>query len=139
MMARTLIDVTDIYHTSRKIRQCTLDPSIRCLAELRTCQLNGCENCTHSQLVEAESLGLKEKVEQLANWSSSATFSARERAALAWCENFIHRSSEDDRIRREAIENFTGTELADLMLTVQLTSTLNRVARKYGDQSAQVG
>lgn len=126
-----LIDVTDVYQSSRKIRQCTLDPSIRCLAELRTCQLNGCANCSHSQLVEVEELGLKAKVEELANWSTSATFSARERAALAWCENFIRRANEDDDVRKQAIENFSGTELADLMLTVQLTSTLNRVARKY--------
>ncbi|WP_052365047.1 carboxymuconolactone decarboxylase family protein [Halotalea alkalilenta] len=133
-MARQLIDVKDIYQASRGIRQCSLDPSIRCLAELRTCQLNGCEGCSHSSLAEAEALGIsKDKVEQLADWATSSSFSARERAALAWCDNFIREHSNNSDIRRQAIETFSGSELADLTLTIQLTSTLNRVSRKYAN------
>jgi len=132
-MTQQLIDVKNIYQTSRKIRHCSLDPSIRCLAELRTCQLNGCEGCSHNTLAEATALGLEEKIQHLAEWSTNKTFSARERAALAWCENFIKHQNGDDKIRKEAIENFTGQELADLILTVQLTSTLNRVSRKYAN------
>ncbi|WP_456269046.1 carboxymuconolactone decarboxylase family protein [Kushneria sp. AK178] len=134
------IDATDIYHTTRTVRHCSLDPSIRCLAELRTSQINGgCDNCENLRVSEAESLGIDaDKLRELARWADSDRFTARERAALAWCESFTHFRPVDASTRMMAISTFSPRELADLTLTIELTSTMSRVAR-HMDNDAHVG
>lgn len=124
------IDATDIYHTTRAVRRCCLDPSIRCLAELRTSQINGCDNCENLRVSEAEALGIDaDKLRELARWADSDRFSARERAALAWCESFTHFRPVDMNTRKMAVSTFSPRELADLTLAIELTSTMSRVAR----------
>ncbi|MFC0267642.1 carboxymuconolactone decarboxylase family protein [Kushneria aurantia] len=125
------IDATDIYHNTRAVRRCSLDPSIRCLAELRASQINGgCDNCENLRVSEAEALGIDaDKLRELARWADSDRFSARERAALAWCESFTHFRPVDSGTRKLAITTFSPRELADLTLAIELTGTMSRVAR----------
>ncbi|OHV08929.1 carboxymuconolactone decarboxylase family protein [Kushneria phosphatilytica] len=123
------IDLHEVYYNTRSIRTCSLDPSIRCLAELRASQINGCENCQHLRIAEAIDMGVsREKIDALADWSASDKYSERERAALAWCEAFTHFRPRDNQSRLLAIRQFSPRELADLTLAIELTGTLDRVS-----------
>lgn len=126
------IKVKQIYETSHNVRTCHLDPSIRCLAELHTSRLNRCEQCSHFCRDTATSLGISaQKLDALSDWRQSDQFNERERAALAWCERFdpAHRSTGTSLTM---LNSFSAHELAELTLTVEMMSALNRMTNSLG-------
>ncbi|WP_110686578.1 carboxymuconolactone decarboxylase family protein [Salinicola aestuarinus] len=125
------IDVENIDKSARALHACSLDPSIRCLAELRTSQINGCLTCTHFRQEKAESLGISaEKLSSLATWAESDAFNEREKAALAWCESFTHFRPANPATRKLALTAFSPRELADLTMAIEMTSALSRASRR---------
>lgn len=125
------IKVKQIYENSHKMRTCHLDPSIRCLAELHTSRLNRCEQCSNFCTDTAATLGISaQKLDALNDWRHSDQFDERERAALAWCERFDTQRRRADKLTM--LKSFSPLELAELTLTVEMMSALNRVTNSLG-------
>ncbi|MCE3026386.1 MULTISPECIES: carboxymuconolactone decarboxylase family protein [unclassified Salinicola] len=125
------IDVKHIDRSARSLHACSLDPSIRCLAELRASQINGCLTCTHFRQEQAEALGIApSKLSALDAWSESDEFDEREKAALAWCESFTRFRPADPAMRKLALTAFSARELADLTMAIEMTSALSRASRR---------
>jgi len=125
------IDVKNIDKSARSLHACSLDPSIRCLAELRASQINGCLSCTHFRREQAEALGISSsKLQALAAWAESDEFNEREKAALAWCESFTHFRPANPTTRKLALNAFSPRELADLTMAIEMTSALSRATRR---------
>jgi alkylhydroperoxidase family enzyme len=67
-----------------------VDPVLLELCRLRMAQLLGCEPEQDARTPEARAAGLDEAtVADLRAWPTSSRFGARERACLAFCEQFI--------------------------------------------------
>ena len=67
-----------------------VDPVVLELCRLRIAVLLGCEFEKHRRSQAAVSAGLDEaKIAELASWPTSARFGPRDRACLAFCEQFV--------------------------------------------------
>jgi AhpD family alkylhydroperoxidase len=102
------------------------------LVYLRASQINGCAYCIDLHARDALKGGAAaDKLFLLSAWrEAGATFTPRERAALAWTEvvTDISRSHASDEDYAAAAAEFSGKELADLTLAVSLMNAYNRMA-----------
>jgi AhpD family alkylhydroperoxidase len=68
------------------VRRSGLEPLLCELVKLRVSQINGCAYCLDMHSKDARALGEDEqRLYVLAGWRDAPFYSARERAALAWC------------------------------------------------------
>src|ERR1051325_207403 len=73
---------------SRYADECDLEPLLRELVRMRASQINGCAYCLDMHSKDARALGESEqRLYLLAAWREAPCYDARERAALAWCED----------------------------------------------------
>src|SRR6186997_2471029 len=71
----------------RQVRQAGLDHKLIDLVRMRASQLNGCAYCLDMHSKDARARGGDEqRLHLLVAWREAPLYSARERAALAWCE-----------------------------------------------------
>ena len=109
-----------------------LEKSLTHLVMLRASQLNGCAYCIDMHSKEARADGeTEQRLYLLQAWREAPFYSARERAALAWCEAVtrldpVHGVPDD--VYEQARAEFSERELMDLNLLVIMINGWNRIA-----------
>ena len=109
------------------------------LVKLRASQLNGCAYCVDIHTRDARKAGESEaRLYAVAVWHESPFFTARERAALAWCEavTLIAESRVPDEAFAEAQRQFSEKELVDLTFAIVAINGWNRLAVTFRQQPA---
>jgi AhpD family alkylhydroperoxidase len=100
--------------------------------QMRASQLNGCVYCLDMHSKDARAAGeTEQRLYVLQAWREAPFYSARERAALAWCEAVtrldpIH--GVPDEVYQEARAQFSEEELIDLNMVVIAINSWNRIA-----------
>ena len=111
-----------------------LEHSLIELVKTRASQINGCAYCVDLHTRDARKAGEREeRLHALAVWQESPFFSARERAALAWCEavTLIAHDHVPDAVFEEARAHFSEKELVDLTFAVITINGWNRLAVSF--------
>jgi AhpD family alkylhydroperoxidase len=121
-----------LFALGKQLHEGTLEPALRNLVLMRASQLNGCAYCLDMHSKDARAAGESEqRLYVLPAWREAAFYSARERAALAWCEALTqlpaHDQSVPDALYAEARAQFDEKELVDLTLLVTLINSWNRI------------
>ena len=102
---------------------------------MRISQLNGCAYCLDMHSKDARAAGeTEQRLYVLQAWREAPFYSARERAALAWCEAVtrldpIH--GVPDEVYQEARAQFSAEELIDLNMAVIVINGWNRIAVSF--------
>lgn len=107
-----------------------LDPILLELVRIRASQLNGCAFCLDMHTKDARARGeAEQRLHLLAAWRDAPCFTARERAALAWCENVTNIADDGvpDDVYEAAATEFTPTELVSLTFAVIAINAWNRL------------
>lgn len=118
----------------RYLGEAGTDRSLVHLVRLRMAQLDGCDY-THEIWAKnfVNGGGDSERIEALADWRNSSSFSERERAALEWTEALAR---EPGPVPKEAFERarstFSERELVDLTYAVELAHAWNRILLALG-------
>jgi len=69
------------------VRSATLEPELLELVRVRASQINGCTYCLAMHNRDARARGEHQtRLDTVAAWREAPYYTARERAALAWCE-----------------------------------------------------
>ena len=111
-------------------RRTSLEPALLELVRARASQLNGCAFCV--DLHSGDALAGGESVRRLLLlpvWSESGLFSDRERAALELTEAATRLTDGPvtDELFARTSEQFTPTELAELVWTIAVINAWNRL------------
>ena len=107
-----------------------LSPVLRSLVTVRVSQINWCRFCVDiNSATLAQRCGSMEKVENLAQWKTSALFDAKEKVALEYTEAITY---SDQQVSDELIERLKGffdddgiVELTGLIAFQNLSSKFN--------------
>ncbi|HLI15598.1 MAG TPA: carboxymuconolactone decarboxylase family protein [Acidimicrobiales bacterium] len=109
----------------------TLEPLLLELVKVRASQLNGCAHCLEMHTKDARALGESDdRLHLVATWREAPCFSARERAALAWCEELtlIAEREVPDELYEQVRAQLSEDELTRLTLAVIVINSWNRLA-----------
>jgi AhpD family alkylhydroperoxidase len=106
------------------------DSKLRELVRLRASQLNGCAYCIDMHSKDARAIGESEqRLYALTAWRETSFFTARERAALAFCESVTLMA--EDHVPTDAYEavaaEFTEDEVAALLSLIVAINAWNAV------------
>jgi AhpD family alkylhydroperoxidase len=107
-----------------------LDSKLRHLVDLRASQINGCAFCIDMHTREARAEGETERrLYAVAAWRESPLFSERERAAFAFTEamTLIATDGVPDDVYEAAAQQFSTSELAQLMMAIAAINSWNRL------------
>ncbi|MEP4378692.1 MAG: hypothetical protein ABJ215_04000 [Alphaproteobacteria bacterium] len=108
----------------------TTEPRLRALASIKTSMTNECNYCTSHTSLYGEALGLTEKeLEEMTTdaWKTSATFSERDKATIAWAEaNTLNTAKQDSKLFAEMKRLFTEAEIVEITMCSGLFNLLNR-------------
>lgn len=108
-----------------------LDKQLTELLKLRASQLNGCAFCLQYHLNIARRIDIpRAKVDLVAVWRDAPIFSARERAALAWCEALTTMAQHHvaDAVYDALCAHFTRPEVLHLTAAIGAINAWNRLA-----------
>jgi AhpD family alkylhydroperoxidase len=108
-----------------------LEPLLLELVKMRASQINGCAYCLDMHSKDARALGESEqRLDLLAAWREAPCYDARERAALAWCEDLTLISEEGapDAVYAELEQSFSLDEIVALTLAIVAINGWNRLA-----------
>jgi AhpD family alkylhydroperoxidase len=108
-----------------------LEPGLLELVKMRSSQLNGCAYCLDMHSKDARARGESEqRLHVLAAWREAPFYSARERAALAWCEalTLLPQTGAPDDVYAQVREQFDDEEIVALTLAVVAINGWNRFA-----------
>ena len=124
--------VKPLFALAEYVKKSGLEPNLIELVLMRASQLNGCAYCLDMHSKDARAAGESEqRLHVLPAWRETSFYSARERAALAWCEALTqlpaHDQSVPDALYEEARAQFDEKELVDLTLLVTLINSWNRI------------
>ncbi len=109
----------------------TLEPELLELVKMRASQLNGCAYCLDMHSKDARARGESEqRLHVLAAWREAPFYSARERAALAWCEalTVLPQTGAPDDVYAQVREQFAEHEIVALTLAIVAINGWNRFA-----------
>ena len=112
------------------VENCGLERSLIELVKIRASQINGCAFCLAMHMKDARKAGESERrLDLLPAWHEASCFSARERAALAWCESLtlVAESRVPDDVWHEARGQFSEEELMKLTMVVVVINGWNRI------------
>jgi AhpD family alkylhydroperoxidase len=115
---------------SEHIKHSGLAESLVNLVTLRASQINGCAFCIDMHWKDLRAAGeTEQRLYMLDAWRESPGYTDRERAALAWTEavTLIAEDRVPDEVYRQAREQFTEQELANLTLAVVAINGWNRM------------
>jgi AhpD family alkylhydroperoxidase len=101
------------------------------LVKMRASQLNGCAYCLDMHSKDARARGESEqRLHVLTAWREAPFYSARERAALAWCEalTLLPQSGAPDEVYAELAREFDDEEIVALTLAIVAINGWNRFA-----------
>lgn len=107
-----------------------LDEGLLNLVYLRASQINGCAFCVDMHWKDLRAQGEDEQRLYMLNaWREWAGYSDRERAALEWTEAVTRLEGGEvpDVVYRQAREQFSEAELANLTLAVAAINSWNRL------------
>jgi AhpD family alkylhydroperoxidase len=108
----------------------SLEPSLRELVNIRASQINACAFCLHMHMRDARKAGeSQERLDLVAAWRETPTFSARERAALAWTEAVtqVADTHVPDDVYDMVQAEFSEQEIVDLTMGVVTINSWNRL------------
>ncbi|WP_276940435.1 carboxymuconolactone decarboxylase family protein [Ferrimicrobium acidiphilum] len=98
------------------------DHSLKELCRVYVSRSVKCEYCGNQRSTAATSAGLEEgKYDELLNFESSAVYSEREKAALAYAEAITWRLDTDDAFWERMHSQFTEPELVEIGFFIALT------------------
>ncbi|MCW2600104.1 MAG: 4-carboxymuconolactone decarboxylase domain/alkylhydroperoxidase AhpD family core domain protein [Frankiales bacterium] len=135
-MAPHFVDVVVGYE--KAIAQTTIDPRLHELVRYRVAQLNQCTVCLDFRRDDS---GLTEEVlAQVESYATSDAFSAVEKTALRFAEQFCTDSAGiPDSLLAELGERLTPAEIIDLTLVVGKYLTMGRFMQVLGlDQACTI-
>ena len=124
--------VKPLFALSEYVKNCGLEQNLIELVLMRVSQLNGCAYCLDMHSKDARAAGeTEQRLYLLQAWREAPFYSARERAALAWCEAVtrldpIH--GVPDEVYEQARAEFSEEQLIDLNMAVVLINSWNRIA-----------
>ncbi|HUW51811.1 MAG TPA: carboxymuconolactone decarboxylase family protein [Rhodanobacter sp.] len=124
--------VKPLFALAEYVRGSGIEQSLIELVQMRASQLNGCAYCLDMHSKDARAAGeTEQRLYVLQAWREASFYSARERAALAWCEAVtrldpIH--GVPDEVHEQARAEFSEEELIDLNMVVILINGWNRIA-----------
>lgn len=107
------------------------------LVKIRASQMNGCAICLTTHWKVALEIG--ERVDRLSTvvcWRECDWFSAREKAALAWCEKITNTANGHvtDEDYQSAREQFTQEEIVELTMVIISINSWNKINIAFGTQ-----
>jgi AhpD family alkylhydroperoxidase len=116
---RALSMLTLLYRSIDRARS-PLDPVLRSLLQTRISQINGCSFCVDlNSAAVLERHGSEEKLAALPLYASSALFSERERAAIAYAEAVTDSARRvDDALFARLQQSFNEQEVVELTALV---------------------
>jgi AhpD family alkylhydroperoxidase len=129
-------------------RKSTLESELLELVRLRASQINGCVFCLDMHAKDARALGeSQQRLDVLAAWREAPLYSARERAALAWCEalTLVADTGAPDETYEQLMAWFTPEEAVALTMAIVAINGWNRLAVGFqsplpaADPSGNVG
>ncbi len=115
----------------RAVRATTLEPGLLELVRVRASQINGCAYCLAMHNRDARTRGEHQtRLDTVAAWREAPFFTARERAALAWCEALteLSRTGAPDEVFAAVDEVFSAEETAALTFAIVAINGWNRLA-----------
>jgi AhpD family alkylhydroperoxidase len=115
----------------RAARASTLEPGLLELVRIRASQINGCTYCLAMHNRDARARGEHAtRLDTVAAWREAPFFTARERAALAWCEALteLPRAGATDEVFAAVDAAFSPEEIAALTFAIVAINGWNRVA-----------
>ena len=115
----------------RAVRSATLEPELLELVRIRASQLNGCTYCLAMHNRDARAHGERQsRLDTIAAWREAPYYTARERAALAWCEALteLPRSGAPDEVYAAVEAAFSPAEIAALTFAIVAINGWNRLA-----------
>lgn len=113
------------------VRNCGLEHPLLELVKIRASQLNGCAFCIDMHWKDARAAGeSEERLYMLSAWREATVYSARERAALALCEEVTRLGEHgvSDATYEAARQHFSEPELVKLVLALVTINGWNRLA-----------
>lgn len=117
----------------------SLEPSLRLLVQVKVSQLNGCPFCEDLALAQAVQKRLgPERFRNLDEYRTSDAFSERERAALALAEEATRIRRVRDETWAAVRENFSDTEIVELVWLSAAENYFNLQAAVLGIESDQL-
>lgn len=124
--------VTALLQLERALRDSTLEPNLLELVRIRASQINGCAYCLAMHHRDARRRGEHQtRLDVVAAWREAPeTFTARERAALTWCEALteLPRGGAPDEDYTAVASAFTPEEVAALTFAIVAINGWNRLA-----------
>ncbi|HZJ08740.1 MAG TPA: carboxymuconolactone decarboxylase family protein [Trueperaceae bacterium] len=115
----------------KAVHSSDLEPLLLEIVKIRASQLNGCAHCLEMHTKDARSLGeLDDRMHLVAAWEEAPCFTARERAALAWCETLtlLPSSGAPNEVFDKVAEAFSEEEIVALTLAIIAINGWNRLA-----------
>ena len=112
------------------VRRSSIDPGLLDLVRLRASQINGCAYCVDVHSRDALAAGQTERrLLTFTTWRDTPLFTHRERAALALTEAMTRLADRpvSDEVFDDAAAHFPEAELAQLIWTVAVINTWNRL------------
>jgi AhpD family alkylhydroperoxidase len=108
-----------------------LSESMRALVETRVSQINGCTFCLAMHADEARQAGVPQaKLDTIAAWRDSSSFTEEERAALQLAEAMTRVADGgrvDDVVWASAAKHFDEPALAALLQVIAMINAFNRI------------
>jgi AhpD family alkylhydroperoxidase len=117
------------------VSACGLPKELVDLVYLRASLINGCSYCIDSHSRDLLAAGVPaRKLTLVSAWrEAGATFTDRERAALAWTEavTLVAETHVSDDVFAVVREQFSEKEIADLTIAISLINAYNRIAISF--------
>ncbi len=115
----------------RAVRASTLEPALLELVRVRASQVNGCTYCLAMHNRDARVRGEHQtRLDTVAAWREAPYYTARERAALAWCAALteLTRTGAPDEVYAAVAAEFSEEETAALTFAIVAINGWNRLA-----------
>jgi AhpD family alkylhydroperoxidase len=114
----------------RSFKASGLEHRLLGLVKLRASQINGCVYCIDMHVAELMALGeATPRLHQLPAWHESSLYTARERAALGWCESLtrLAETGAPEADYAALAAEFTPAEQVSLTLAIGAINVWNRL------------
>jgi AhpD family alkylhydroperoxidase len=115
----------------RAVRGSSLERKLLELVKVRASQINACAYCLDMHTKDARAIGeTEQRLNLVVAWHEAPVFSARERAALAWCEalTLLPETGAPDEMYEEMSDQFTPDEQVALTFAIVAINGWNRLA-----------
>lgn len=123
------------------VRASTLEPGLLELVRIRASQINGCAYCLAMHTRDARARGEHAtRLDTVAAWREAPFFTARERAALAWCEALtdLPRAGAPDEVYAVVEAAFAPAEIVALTCAIVAINGWNRLAVGLGTEGTSL-